>query len=372
MRIAPFALERYFARHEFTARHLLSASDCEASSMAELLELADAETSRLWSELRLGYTESPGHPLLREAIAALYPGVDPGDVLVVVPEEGIFLLVHALLERGDHVICTWPAYQSLHEVARAIGCEVSPWEPDEARGWRFDLEALEALLRPETRLIVVNFPHNPTGHVPPAADFEALLELARGRGVHLLSDEMYRFLEVDRGATLPAACERYGRAASLCGLSKTFGLPGLRVGWVVTRDRELLARVAALKDYTTICGSAPAEILAIIALRAREAIIGRQVARIRRNLTALDAFFGEHRQRMAWNRPAGGSVCLPRVLAAPDTAALCEELLRETGIMLVPSALFGYGGRHVRIGFGREDLPVVLDRFSDYLRGRFP
>ena len=163
MEIAPFQLERYFAKYEFSARYLLSSSDCEAVSMADLLAKADRDISLLWEELKLGYTESWGHPLLREAIAELYTDLEAKDVLVIVPEEGIFLSMHALLDPGDHVVCTYPGYQSLHEVARSIGCELSTWEPDEGRGWFFNIQDLGSLMREGTKLVVVNFPHNPTG-----------------------------------------------------------------------------------------------------------------------------------------------------------------------------------------------------------------
>jgi len=368
--IEPFALERYFAKHEFTAGHLLSCSDCEPLSLAELLAMADSEMEALWRELRLGYTESAGHPLLREAIAELYTSIAAEDVLVAAPEEAVFLLMHALLRAGDHVVCIAPAYQSLHAVARSIGCEVSTWEPEEDRGWRFDLESLQSLLRPDTRLVVVNFPHNPTGCVPARADFEALVDLVGRRGIHLLSDEMYRLLEVEPGTTLPAACDLSETAHSLFGLSKSFGLPGLRLGWIASRDRRLIGRLMALKDYTTICASAPSEILAIIGLRRRTEIVGRQLDRLRRNLDALDAFLAERRALFSWTRPRGGSVCFPRLLFTDDASAFCDTLVEQSGIMLVPSTLFAHGNQHVRIGFGRADLPEVLTRFGDHLDRR--
>ena len=367
MKIEPFVLERYFAKHEFSARYLLSSSDCESLSMAELLSIADTETTHLWDELKLGYTEAPGHPLLREAITKTYDSLTPDEILVLAPEEGIFLLVHALLNPGDHVVCTFPGYQSLYEVARSIGCQVSTWEPDEAQGWHFDLEKLESVLREDTRLVIVNFPHNPTGALPTRADFADLIEMVQRRGIYLLSDEMYRSLEVDSASILPAACELYPRAFSLSGLSKAFGMPGLRIGWLASHDLETLARVSLLKDYTTICSSAPSEILAIIALRNRDAIIAQQLARVRRNLIILDDFFTKYRDLFSWNRPAGSSICFPRMLTVKDTYEFCEQLVADTGIMLVPSRTFQFGDQHVRIGFGRENFLDVLNHFSNYL-----
>ncbi len=207
MEIATFELERYFARHEFTTRYLLSSSDCESLSMAELLEMSDPETMRMWQELRLGYTESLGHPLLRETIAELYSGIHADNILVAAPEECIFLLMHALLEPSDHMVCTFPGYQSLYEVARSIGCQVSTWEPHETDGWRFAVEDLQGMLQTNTKLVVANFPHNPTGYVPPLDEFLTMIDVVRQHGAYLLSDEMYRFLEVDQG-TYPSGSLR--------------------------------------------------------------------------------------------------------------------------------------------------------------------
>lgn len=367
MSIMPFQLERYFAKYEFSARYLLSSSDCESLSMQELLAMADPEMHDLWEQLRLGYTESWGHPLLRHEIAGLYQGIDQLDVLTVVPEEGIYLTMRALLKPGDHMICTFPGYQSLYEVAHSIGCEVTSWEPDEEQGWEFPLADLEEKIRPNTRLVVVNFPHNPTGFLPGRDEFIALMNLVRQSGAYLLSDEMYRFLEVEPGTTLPAACEFYERAISLFGLSKTFGLPGLRAGWLVSPDSQLLEQISRLKDYTTICGSAPSELLAIIALRNRREIINQQTARVRRNAALLKAFIVEHPDRFTLNPPIGGSICFPRMLGVENTYAFCEQLVKDSGIMMAPSRVFQYGDQHVRVGIGRENFPDVLELFARYL-----
>jgi aspartate/methionine/tyrosine aminotransferase len=369
--IEPFALERYFARYEFSARHLLSCSDCEALTMASLISLADGKTRKMWADLKLGYTDALGHPGLRRAIAAIYNDFQPEEVLVAVPEEGIFLLMQALLSSGDHVVCTFPGYQSLYAVARSIGCRVSFWTGDESQGWRFDVGQLAKILQANTRLVVVNFPHNPTGYLPTRGDFETLVDLLRERNIHLLSDEMYRFLETDDATTLPAACELYDKAVSLSGLSKSFGLPGLRIGWTVTRDHKLLGAMAGLKDYTTICSSAPSEILAIMALENRETIVAQQKTRLKKNTAVLDQFWHDFRDDIKGRSPQAGTLCFPRMEIVADTYNFCEELVREAGIMLVPSRMFAYGDHHVRIGFGREDFPEVLARFGKYLRNRF-
>lgn len=367
MQIPAFQLERYFAKYEFSARYLLSSSDCEALSMRELLEMADPQIRDLWDQLKLGYTESWGHPLLREEIANGYERIDPTRVLTVVPEEGIYLVIRALLQPGNHVICTFPGYQSLYEVARSIGCEVSNWEPDEEQGWKFSISDLENAMRTNTKLVVMNFPHNPTGFVPSEEEFASMVDLASSQGAYILSDEMYRFLEVKPGTTLPAACDLYEHAISLFGLSKSFGLPGLRAGWLACQNGELLEQVSQLKDYTTICGSAPSELLAIIALRNQQQIISQQIKRVRNNVTLLDTFASRHQEKIGLNLPMGGSICFPRMLGIEDTYAFCEQLVEKTGIMMAPSRVFQYGDHHLRVGVGRENFPHVLGLFEQYL-----
>ncbi|HKE16994.1 MAG TPA: aminotransferase class I/II-fold pyridoxal phosphate-dependent enzyme [Kofleriaceae bacterium] len=369
MPLEPFALERYLAPREFRARRLLSSSDCQAVSVAELVEAADPEAREMWRDLRLGYTEAPGHPLLRREIASLYRGVDADDVLEVVPEEGIFLTMTALLKPGDHVVVTWPAYQSLHAVARSIGCRISRWEPEDQDTWRFDPARLRALVADAgAAAVVVNFPHNPTGWLPAAHEMAEIASIADAAGAWLVSDEMYRMLEHDPASRVPSAIELSGRAVSLGGLSKALSAPGLRVGWLVSREPRLRARLAELKDYTTICGSAPSEVLALMVLRARERIVARNLGLIQKSLAAVDQLVAGASGVLAWTRPRAGSVGLAR-LERPDASAarLCDELLAETGILLLPSTMFDYGDRHVRLGLGRAGFAEGVDELAAWL-----
>jgi aspartate/methionine/tyrosine aminotransferase len=368
MRIAEFALERFFARWEFAVRHLLCASDVEGWRMADLLALADDETAALWANLRLGYTEAPGHPLLRAEIATLYDTLDADGVLVFAgAEEAIFCLSNVLLGPGDHAIVTWPGYQSLYEVGRAAGADVALHELREADGWALDADRLLAALRTNTRLVVVNAPHNPTGMLPTRPEWARLTgELAK-RGIHLLADEVYRFLEVDPGDRLTAGADAFGRGVSLGVMSKSFAMAGLRIGWLATRDRDLLARCAAFKDYTTICSSAPAEILALIGLRARDTVLARSRRIVGANLAQLDRFFADHADRFAWVRPRGGSIGFPRLLDAEPIDAFAARLIEAEGVLLLPGSQFGFEGNHFRIGFGREDLPEALAGLERFL-----
>ncbi len=367
MRITPFAIERYFARYEFHARHLLSSSDCEALTLREVLELADDESRALWYGLRLGYTESQGLPLLRREVARSYRGVEPGEVLEVVPEEGILLVMLALLEPGDHVVATWPGYQSLYQVARDLGCEVTPWRPDEGAGWRFDLDELRALMRPTTRLVVVNFPHNPTGALLTREQLAELVGLVDESRAVLFCDEMYRWLERDQAERLPSAVELSRRAVVLSGMSKALSAPGLRVGWLVSHDEGLRSRLAVAKDYTTICGSAPSEVLALAILRAREQVLERNRTLIRSNVALFDAFVGRNAQLFSWSPPAAGPVALARLTAPEGAEAFCRRLVDQAGVMLLPSRVFEYGDTHVRVGLGRAAFAEGLEAVQAWL-----
>jgi aspartate/methionine/tyrosine aminotransferase len=364
----PFALERYFAEYEFSVKYLLSSSDCQGLPMKAVLDLADDETRALWDGLSLGYTEEPGLPALRAEAAATYKGIVADEILTGAPEELIFIAMNCLLQPGDHVVCTFPGYQSLYELAETIGCRVTRWEPNEDAGWHFDPRDLRTMVRPETRLMVVNFPHNPTGSLPSQAEFEEIVGIAAERGITLFSDEMYRSLELDPAERLPAACELYEGAISLTGMSKVYGMAGTRMGWLVVRDPRRYAELLAFKDYTTICSSAPSEILTLIALRARDAIIAAHRRRVEINLAALDAFLAQWSGLFRWVRPRAGTIGLARLREGMSAAAFCARVVHEAGIMVLPSTTFDFGDSHVRVGFGRENLPEVLSVLDGYLR----
>ncbi|MBI1257189.1 MAG: aminotransferase class I/II-fold pyridoxal phosphate-dependent enzyme [Chloroflexi bacterium] len=367
MYLPPFKLERYFAQYEFAVKYLLSSSDCDGMAQQRLLSLADDETRALWDNLTLGYTESRGLPQLREEIAALYSRKSADHVLVVTPEEGIYLTLITHLNPGDHIICTYPGYQSLYVIAASLGCTVTKWLPDENKGWRFDPEFLESAIQANTRMLVINFPHNPTGSVPSRADFERMIEIANAHDLIVFSDEMYYLLEVEEEDWLPSAANLYGNTISLFGMSKTFGLAGLRIGWLVSGIPYLLTRIAQMKDYTTICSSAPSEILALMALRARQTIVAENRALIAANLRLLDDFFARRANLMTWNRPKAGTIGFPRLRDGLSAEQFCKMVVEEAGIMLLPSTVYDYDDQHLRLGFGRKNLPEVLAAFDAYL-----
>ncbi len=372
MRIADFALERYFARWEFAVRYLLCASDVEGYPMAELLALADDETRAMWDGLHLGYTESTGLPALRAEIASLYETLEPDDVLVFAgAEEAVFCLMNVLVGPGDHVVCTWPGYQSLYEVARAAGAKVSLHALREEDGWGLDVERLRRSIHAETKLVVVNAPHNPTGMLPSPEEWAALVDACEEAGAVLLADEVYRFLEYDAADRLPAGADAYpSRGVSLGVMSKSFAMAGLRIGWLASHDRALLERCATFKDYTTICSSAPSEVLALIGLRARDVVLARSRSIVEANLERVDRFFEERADWFAWVRPRAGSVAFPRLIRGGPIDRFAAELVEAEGVLLLPSSAFGFGGDHFRLGLGRENLPEAVERLEAFLDAR--
>ena len=369
MEIAPFRIEEYYAVHEFTAPYMLSSSDAESVAVADLLALEPDAAERLFAQ-RLGYTESAGAPELRAAASSLYETTAPEDVIVVAAaEEGIFTAYHALLEPGAHVVVETPCYEAALQVARSAGAEVTEWRRSPENGWVHDIDALEAALRPDTRLVYINTPHNPTGLLMPREVLDRVVELCGERGAWLFSDEVYRELEHDPADRLPAAVDLYDRAISLGSMSKTYGLPGLRLGWLASRNRAALAKIVDLKHYTTICSSAPSELLSALALRHHHALADRNRGIVLTNLPLVDTFIGRHAGTFSWVRPNASPIGFVRLHGVEDTTPFCEQLVAEAGVLLLPGAVYDEP-RHVRFGFGRANMPEALERLESWIDTR--
>ncbi|MGE3173964.1 MAG: aminotransferase class I/II-fold pyridoxal phosphate-dependent enzyme [Planctomycetota bacterium] len=361
----PFLLERWFAAHEHAVRFQLGASDCEPLTLGELLGRCDVDPTALLA-VRLGYTESNGDPTLRAAIAAHYDGCTARQVLVAgAPQEAIALTFQALLAPGDRVVVQTPCYQSLLEVPRQLGCDVVPWSLLHGQAFAFDLDALAELLRPPTRMVVTNAPHNPTGLHPDQDQWRRIAERIARSGAIWFSDEMYRGLAPDDARELPPAATLTPRAISLWGLSKSFGLPGLRLGWLVAQEPEWLQAIEAQKDFSSICSNAVAEFAATAALRCTDRFLRPNRARIQANAAAVAALADRCGDRVTWLPPQAGPVGLLRVRGEP-ASAVAERLLPDA--LAVPSRLFDLPDHWLRIGLGRRDLPDALPLLERALR----
>ena len=366
MNLPPFKLERYFAKYEFNTEYLLCSSDCESMSIAELLAM-EAGAAEKFQQVWLGYTESQGSPALRAEICKLYETIQPEEILVHTgAEEAIFLCMFAAFKESDHVIIHSPGYQSLAEVARATGCDVSPWRAREEDGWALDLDELRHLIRTNTKAIIINTPHNPTGYLMSRQDYETIHQFAQENNLLLFSDEVYRESEYDSTARLPAACDFGEHAISLGVTSKTYGLAGLRIGWIATKNKKIYEKMASLKDYTTICNSAPSEFLAEVAMRNRAKLAERNLGIIKDNLAVMDNFFGQHTDLFSWIRPQAGSMAFPRLLKR-DVEEFCDRLVKEAGVLLLPGSMYDDSRNHFRLGLGRKNLPQAVQKLEMYL-----
>lgn len=369
MDIAPFETEHFFAEYEFSTPHQLCNSDCETMTVHDLLDLAGVSYERLGA-LSLGYTESRGSPTLREALAEDHPGLSPEDfLLLATPIEGIYLAARSLLAPGDEVVVLTPAYDALINVFEHVvgAAQVKRWAltaTDE--GWALDLDGLRALLGARTKLVVVNFPHNPTGYLPTAAWQRELLDIIEAHRLWLFSDEMYFGLLHSGTPPIPSAAELSSRALALSGMSKIYGLPGLRTGWLITRDRELRDRLLNWKFYTSICPPAPSELLTEVAWGVRDRLRQRSVDQIETNLALARAFFARWPERFHFRAPRAGSVALVE-MNVPSLETYARSLAETAGILLFPASRLGAGPRAMRMGFGRAQFGEALSRFEAVL-----
>jgi aspartate/methionine/tyrosine aminotransferase len=366
MKIADFKLEHFFRKYEFSVEYMMGSSDCESLSIGELLSFepdASIEFHKRW----LGYTESKGDDKLRNEIANIYESMNYDQILVHAgAEEVIFLFLHATIEAGDHAIVHWPCYQSLFEVTSSIGCQVTKWCAREENSWELDLDELRSYIKPNTKVIIINTPHNPTGYLMSKKKFQELNNIAQSNGIIIFSDEVYRESEYSIEDRLPAMCDINDNSVSLGVMSKTYGLAGLRIGWTATKNTEIFNKILTLKDYTSICNSAPSEFLATLALRNRDKIIKRNLQIIKNNLILLDSFFEKHNDKLKWVKPKAGATAFPAVIGE-DIELICEELIKSCNVLILPGTIYNDDGNHFRLGFARKNFHEALNLFENFI-----
>jgi aspartate/methionine/tyrosine aminotransferase len=369
-----FRLETYFSQWEFTARHHLTASDAQSLTLRALLDMADPTDAEAFDRLWLGYTETFGGPALRHEIACTYDTLTTDHVLCFAgAEEGIYIANHVLLGKEDHAIVVTPNYQAMETVPLSI-CAVTGVPLDPATNWDLDLARVSDAIRPNTKLVSINFPHNPTGRIIDRATLDGLISLCRQHGLWLFSDEVYRLLGPYPDRQVPQVADLYERGLSLNVMSKAYGLPGLRIGWIACRDRDLLLRMERMKHYLSICNSGPSEVLARIGLKARDRILARNNALVRGNLALLETFFAEFRDLFEWRTPDGGCVAYPRYLGKGSVDDFCADLVERSGVLLLPAGIYRSElgptpTDRFRIGFGREGMAEGIGAFRAHLRG---
>lgn len=370
MSIPEFKLEEYLSRYEFSAPYLLCCSDAESFNLQEILAMADVEDKTLWDTLTLNYTTVPGFNPLRQTISqALYPSLDMDNILCFAGAgEGIFCALHALCEPGDHIIVLTPCYQSLKEIPALKGASVTTLLLQETNAWRMDIDDIKQALKPSTKAIVINFPHNPTGQVLRPWELKELVTLCDLHGVWLFSDEVYHLMGSPKNGWVKPAAEVYPKALSLGVMSKSFGMAGLRIGWIACQDKELLKKLEQMKHYTSICNSGPAEVISLIALKNKERVLERNNQIVAHNLTLLDSFMEDHCHFFSWVRPEGGCVGFVDYKTEEPVEHFTDRLVHSQGVLLMPSSVYDYKSNYFRIGFGRKNMPQALEKLKEFLR----
>jgi aspartate/methionine/tyrosine aminotransferase len=361
-----FALSLYFSQWAPRVRHHLSASNCETPTLSQLIALASDDDRDRWENLALGYSDPRGSDALRAAIADGYAQADARAIVCFCgAQEAIYAAMRALLGDGDHVIVITPNYQSTETIPLGL-CAVTGIALDPDDCWSLDIDEVAAAIRPNTKMISVNFPNNPTGKILERDRFDALVALCRRHGVWLFSDEVYRLIERNPEARLPAAVDVYERGISVGTMSKSYGLPGLRIGWIACRDRGLLDQLERVKHYLSSCNAAPCELLAEIALKAGDEILGRNRRIATDNIGRLSDFFGAYADLFDWYVPDGGVIGYPRYKGAEGVERLCARLIEEEGVLLLPASVYRSdllvtSDDRFRIGFGHSNVAGGLN-----------
>ena len=371
-----FELEVHFSKWEFSARHHMTASDVESMSLYELMNMATEEERNDFDNLWLGYTETWGAPELRQSVANTYESLESENILCFAgAEEGIYAAMRVLLDKSDHAIVVVPNYQAAETIPLEI-CDVTGVALQASANWRLDIDDVARAVRPNTRLISINVPNNPTGATLPSDDLEALISLCRNKDIYLFSDEVYRLLELDDNKRTPQIADVYEKGISLNVMSKAYGLAGLRVGWIASQDKEVLRALERYKHFLSICNSAPSERLAIIALRNRDKILARNRSLLGHNLQVLERFFDDFPGLFEWQAPDGGCIAYPRYTGKGSVEKFCDTLVREYGVLLLPASIYrselmDTPSDRFRIGFGRRNIEDGISEIRKYLHDQY-
>lgn len=372
MKIDPFLMERWQSVHEHKVAHNLSESGVHPMTLKELLEMGGGPGSvDALLDTSLGYAQGNGEESLRERVAALYLGANVDNVLITHGgAEANFLATLRILGPGDEAVVMLPNYMQIPGLVEPWGAKLVPWPLDGSRGWSADISRLRALVNEKTKLIVITNPNNPTGRAYPAGTLDAVAAEAGRVGAWVLSDEIYRGAEV-KGEETASLWGRYDRLMITSGLSKAYGLPGLRVGWVASPDRQMVERLWAYHDYSTICSSRLTQALAEHALEPgrRRAILERTRGIIRANLPVITSWADAQAGRFEYRPPDAGAILWLKYTGDAGSAGLAEEIRATEDTLVVPGDQFGMD-RYMRLGFGsggaelEEGLAAVRRAFD--------
>lgn len=371
-------------KYETLAQYNIAETCVASISLDDLNELSEDKTSEIWSpSTKLTYGAIRGSEKLRSTLANLYSAKKPLDAEKVLITQGAIAanmtVLYGLVGKGDHVICHYPTYQQLYEVPRSLGAEVDLWRAKAEQKWQLNIEELKGLIRPNTKMIIINNPQNPTGAIIPKPMLDWLIEIAEERNLIIMADEVYRplFHSISPGSSdfPPSVLSlSYTKVIATGSLSKAYSLAGIRVGWIASRSSELIEACAQARDYTTISVSQLDDQIAAYALSQSciHRLLGRNIKLAQQNLATLDKFVENFRWACEWVKPVAGTIAFikfSKMGQEIDDVVFCEKLIEETGVMLCPgSRCFGEEFKgYVRFGFCCETN--VLDEGLEKLRG---
>jgi aspartate/methionine/tyrosine aminotransferase len=363
-----FALENYLLQHEYKAEFSLCNSGLDSLTLTELLAVCDSETRTLWEEQSLGYSEPQGHPLLREELAALYQDLPVDSVVTFAgASEAIFCGLQALLSADDHCIVVTPCYQSLKSVPESICATTTVSLQPVAGQWQLDVESIREAIQPNTRVLVMNFPNNPTGALPEQDVLDEIIALAREFDLYIFSDEVYRGLEHPGVAPWPPLVDVYEKGISVGSLSKLYAMPGVRIGWLASCDEAFMDAVTNLKHYTTICNNSSGELLGVMALRAKQEVLSRNRAVLMPRYTLLKDFLEAQADWFEWIPPRAGCLIFPRLKRGLNAERFALELLDEQKVIVVPGQVYDFPGEYLRLSYAGKTLPEALQRLGSFI-----
>jgi aspartate/methionine/tyrosine aminotransferase len=365
MKLAVFRQEEFFEQYEFSCETMLALSGAEPMTAGELERIVGG---RPGLDHELGYTPSSGYPELRDAIAVLNPPAERDNVMVTVGAiEALLILSNLLLEPGDEAVCLSPAYQPLYELARGAGAEVRFVELDDRRdGFAIDLGAIEAAIGPRTKVVLLNVPHNPTGQTVPPADLRELAHRLAPLGVTLIVDEVFREMRSDHP---PSAWDGQDNLVVVGSMSKSYALPGLRIGWLVARP-ELVVAARQFRKYTSLNPGARDQLWALAALERRDAVLARTWALTEGGAELAKSWLAQRPDDFETVVPPAGGLFFPRLLHDVPTLDFCAELVDDTGVLLAPGSVCYEREGFLRLGVATPQLAAGLERFGDWLDGR--
>ncbi len=365
MEVVPAHLEHWMRDYYFNTELDIGSSGVENFSFGELRQLFNITPDDL-DRIVLRDSWTLGGPDLRTAIGNRWAKGNAERVMATNgSSEANYLVMHSLLNPGDEVVVLDPCYQQLYSIAETIGCKLKHWPLRFEDSYRADLSEARRLIGPQTRMIVVNFPHNPTGASLLPAEQDELIELAAGAGAYLVWDAAFAELTYD-DPELPDPGQRYDRSITMGTLSKAYGLPGLRVGWCLAAP-DVLDRLVELRDYTTLALSPLVEHVAARVIENGDLLLKPRLAQAHHNLELLLTWVDRHREFVSVVRPQGGVCVFMRLHEIADVEDFCRQFADEYSVLLVPGTSFGEPN-HVRLGFGcsTEELTEGLSRLSQH------